>query len=170
MAYLLARSEDAVVGKRFRNSWGWRRDREFTLHKTNDLCLYKNLVKAFCYRKKDVTPETILSRDTEGYTKYWYEYMNAKTSRDMASFIRERLDNKTVYIVDKEFVTYEDGWGYKESSPVTLVITKNPYTETKLFLEALDGKGIRQVDVGRKRTLLALAKFFESCQGFWDHT
>ena len=86
----------------------------------------------------------------------------------MVEFLRERLKNRTVYIIDKPFSIGDDSFYGITKSPVTLSITKKPYTESTLFLEALCGKGIKTIDLGRKRFLLKLSRWLEESGGFWE--
>ena len=168
--YLKARHYEADIAKAHSKTWGYYghydRLRIFNMRDSEDEAMFECVMKAYCFRKKDVTPDTILTRDTNGYTRYWYDYMTANQCRDVAKFIRHRVENKLAYIADKEYVLYER-YGYKEVSKNTLLMPKNKFSESKLFLEALDGAGTRQINMREKRFLLALARFLESCRGYW---
>ena len=149
------RNKQAISGRKY--SW----DSDLMLPEEKAL-LYLNFLK--CYTKRnDDTPSF---EDVSVRGCYYNPYVTAVEARKMAKYFRDAIKRKTVYGIDKPFVF--KGRFERVSSPVTLAITKRPYKEERLFLEALSGNNIRQISGSHKHFLYKLARFFEGCQGYWE--
>jgi len=128
---------------------------------TNGL-MFMQLVKCFTNRNEDADYKTMLSR----HHTYWNPYISASDCRKLATYFRDALKRKTVYMVEKPFKVknYYDGY---EKVPVTMVITKRPYTQEKLFMKALCNDGIREINAKEKAFYFRVLKFMEKSKGVW---
>jgi len=139
--------------------WSWSNDFILEEHKA---LMYINFLKCYTTRNNDAPA----FEDVSYRVSYYNPYVTASQAREMAKYFRDAMKRKTVYIVDKPFLF--TGRYEKVALPITLVITKHPYKEEKLFLEALSGEGIRHISGKCKHFMFKLINFMERSQGYWE--
>jgi hypothetical protein len=84
----------------------------------------------------------------------------------MVTFYRDALKRGTVYYIEKQFKV-NDGYGDIQRLDQTMVITKRPYTEEKLFMQALCNDGIRGINSKEIHFFRKIMKFMDHSKGVW---